>query len=121
MKVEIRELFSTDTGSTALDEYSPGDPANVGILVRSVLGVSEEPGEDSFDVMVCTPNWLADHLHHHPERHIFGRHHLIVQRWDYVELRKIITGLIERLDGQDWHEFGTRLDGYMHWEFGTPW
>jgi hypothetical protein len=96
------------------------DPTKFGILVRVVIGAKGEPGEDSFDVMVCTPKWISDQFREPYKDHIFGRHYLIVASWSFAELRGIISELVEGIGGDDWQDFASRLDRYMHWEFGAP-
>jgi pimeloyl-ACP methyl ester carboxylesterase len=37
----------------------PGDPAEFSFLARLIVGPPDSPGEESFDITVCTPEWLA--------------------------------------------------------------
>ena len=36
-----------------------GDPAEFSLLARMIVGPPGAPGEESFDVTLCTPEWLA--------------------------------------------------------------
>lgn len=38
----------------------PADAAAFSLHVRMIVGPSDSPGEESFDVTVCTPEWLAE-------------------------------------------------------------
>ena len=37
----------------------PDDPSEFALLARMIVGPSGPPGEESFDVTVCSPEWLA--------------------------------------------------------------
>ena len=55
----------------------PGDPSEFALRVRMIVGPPGSPGEESFDVTVCSPEWLAKTC-----REVGGiynaRHHLVV-------------------------------------------
>lgn len=55
----------------------PDDPAEFSLLARMIVGPPDTPGEESLDVTVCTPEWLAKSC-----RQVGGiynaRHHLVV-------------------------------------------
>lgn len=36
-----------------------GDPAEFSFQVRMIVGLPDSPSEESFDIIVCTPEWLA--------------------------------------------------------------
>lgn len=84
------------------------------------IGTRGEPGADQFTIMVCTPSWLNNYLATRDEKHVFGRHYLIMQAWDYERLREVIHWRVQHTPGETWEEFASRLDLYLHWEFGQP-
>jgi hypothetical protein len=44
-----------------LENYRPTDPRNFAIQVMAFIGTGDGL-VDSFDFVVCTPSWLADHF-----------------------------------------------------------
>src|SRR6478735_908273 len=55
----------------------PDDPAEFALVARMIVAPSDAPGEESFDVTVCTPEWLAKACRQ--AGGIFdARHHLVV-------------------------------------------
>lgn len=120
MDVEVKRLFSSDTGSTPLEDYSPDDPTRFGILVAVDVGTRGDPAADQFSVMVCSPAWLDESLRTREPRHLFGRHYLIMPEWDFEALRNIIDWRVKHTAGGTWEEFASHLDLYFHWEFGQP-
>ena len=114
MRAEIRSVISTDIGSTAVEDYRPEDPNDVYLLVRLSLGSDDgAPGEDIFDIVVCTPRALTQRLT--SERHIWGRYHLIVATWDWNYIRSVIERLIENACATDWVSIMEQLRGYGDW------
>lgn len=55
MRAVLRSAHSADVD---LATYVPADPADDGVWVRLIVGPAGGPGEESFDVLVCTPLWL---------------------------------------------------------------
>ena len=55
----------------------PGDSAEFALLARMLVGPADGSGEESFDITVCTPEWLGRAC-----RRVGGiydaRHHLVV-------------------------------------------
>jgi hypothetical protein len=80
-----------------------------------VAGPGDEPGEECFDLLVCTPAWLANEVSH--KIAIVGRHHLIVEKWDPARVRDIVTDLFTREEGKNWSELALRLSRLGYWEF----
>lgn len=113
MKAEIKVLHSPD-----LDDLRTGKPAdadNFGILVQAMIGPAGEDGEESFDIMVCTPSWLTSKLAE--EGWVWGRHHLFVPRYDYVAINSAIQALCDAAEGESWDHVAAFLARYGQWEF----
>jgi hypothetical protein len=71
MRAVVRRFHSPDAD---LDRYVPDDREDVGLLVQMLVGPAEKPGEESFDVVVCTPRWLDRWVRE--DGPLIGRHHL---------------------------------------------
>ena len=96
MNATLHRLHSPDVAD--LERYVPDDE-DVGLLVQAMIGPAGMEGEESFDLMVCTPRWLAMHI---GSRHLFGRHYLFLPRYDYAALRAAIENLCRLAEGDDW-------------------
>lgn len=67
---QVKGIYTTDMDR--LDLHPPADPENACLWVRAMVGPGGGPGEESFDIGVCTPKWLADRSQQ--EGFAVGRH-----------------------------------------------
>ena len=118
MRAVIRHFISPDAD---LQRFFPSDPLDTGIFVQMLIGTTEGDGEESFNLFVCTPQYLT-HWHEGPGP-IIGRHNLIVQAWDWAEISAFLTDAVESEEADTWEELGERLGRLGHWEFEDylPW
>jgi hypothetical protein len=98
-----------------MGHFLPEDPENVGILVQMMVGPSDGPGEESFDVVVCTTRWLDSRLEE--EGVIWGRHHLIVSFFDLSDVLGLLRRRVESESADTWDELAHRLARVGQWEF----
>ncbi len=78
MKAEIKYFHSPDIPD--LGTYQPIECDNFVFLLQMFVGEKGKQGEESFDLIVCTPKWLVNN--HHKEESVFGLYHLIVFEYD---------------------------------------
>jgi Immunity protein 8 len=96
----------------------PGDPAEFALLARMLVGPSDGPGEESFDITVCTPEWLAQAC-----RKVGGiynaRHQLVVNFEDFDKgmLRAWLAARVQEVQADTWADIGERLSRLGYWEF----
>ena len=57
----LKRLHSPDVFD--LDTYSPEEESCFGFLLQAMFRPEDGEGEESFDMMVCTPKWLARDWH----------------------------------------------------------
>jgi hypothetical protein len=96
----------------------PDDPAEFALVARMIVAPSDAPGEESFDVTVCTPEWLARACRQ--AGGIFdARHHLVVTfgEFDQRALRTWLSARVEGVEADTWSEIGERLGRLGYWEF----
>jgi hypothetical protein len=79
---------------------------------------ADGPGEESFNVTVCTPEWLSAAC-----REAGGiynlRHHMVVRLDDFDQraLRSWLEARVEEVEADSWTEPAGRLGRIGHWEF----
>lgn len=112
-KPALRGLHSPD--ALDLAAYFPADPMCFCILVQALFGPEGSEGEESFDVLVCTPMWLA----HEVERKglVNGRHHIIVYKFDLEQIRSFLVAYAKTCTGKNWQEVAVKLSRLGSWEF----
>ncbi|GIG34835.1 immunity 8 family protein [Cellulomonas pakistanensis] len=112
MRAEIRSIFSSDVEDLA--EFRPSDDS-FAIAIRFIAGPAGAPGEESFDLTVCSPSWLGEQT---VNTSVYdARHHLVVRGFDWAAIRGYIEGRVARCDGETWQEIGHKLSRLGHWEF----
>jgi hypothetical protein len=96
----------------------PAEPAAFSTLARLTVGPADAPGEESFDVTVCTPEWVAEAC-----RKVGGiydaRHHLVVNLDDFDQraLHAWLAARVQEVDADSWEQVAERLSRLGYWEF----
>src|SRR5260221_408716 len=98
-----------------LEKYTPEDLEGFCVSVRALVGPKNGEGEESFDIQVCSPKKLQEICQE--QGFLVGRHHLIVCRYDAPTIKRLITELIERCEGDSWREVAEKVGRIGHWEF----
>lgn len=94
----------------------PDDPAEFSLRARMLVGPADGQGEESFDVTVCTPEWLSQAA---AGGFYDARHHVVVNLDDF-DKNRLDTWLTQRVNSvraDTWREIGERLGRLGHWEF----
>jgi hypothetical protein len=96
----------------------PDDSAVFSFLARMTVGSPESPGEESFHITVCSPEWLAKTCRrvggiYHP------RHHLVVNLDDFDKraLRAWLAARVQETQADTWVGVAERLSHLGYWEF----
>lgn len=113
MKAELKRLHSPDAND--LSKFAPSDPRHFGLFVQVMAGPAGQTGEESFDLIVCTPAWLCEKLE--SSGPIIGLHHVIVAEFHYRELELFIRSYCERCVGLTWQEVALQVGRLGRWEF----
>lgn len=125
MRAELKSFFSPDCGPDPekpgyiLDvaRWKPADPSDFGILIEATIGVEGEAGEESW-----LKAWLEKEIEDHGKRgwnpkYTWGSHNIVVSRWNYEDVRRILLDLCKRSEGPDWSAISRKLSRYGKWEF----
>ena len=112
MRAAIRELMSLD-----VDDLERWEPPSDGwaLGLRVIAGPDDGPGEEVFDVTVCSVGWVAEQIR---RTEVFdGRHHLVVQQFDWNVIRTYIERRVVAWEGAEWRDVAEQLAQVGHWEF----
>lgn len=118
IRAELRGLHSPDVYD--LQSYIPEDPLVFGFLVQAFIGPIGEMGEESFNFIVRSPQWIAENELSDAsvgDQYLFARHYLILHRYSYEVLLQAISKLCDSVQGPDWETIAERLGRYGYWEF----
>jgi hypothetical protein len=113
MQAVLKGLHSTDIADVAT--YVPDEEDNFGFVLRAMVGPMNSEGEESFDIIVCTPRWLLDK--YGTSDVLLGLHKLIVFKYDYHRLRQFIEKYLMRCSGDTWQEIAQKVSLLGQWEF----
>lgn len=113
MKPKLKNIHSPDVFD--LSEFIPKIAGNFSLLIQMMVTPFNGEGEESFDILVCTPQWLLDN--HNRSDIIVGRHYLIVFEYDYLRIYKRLKELVENIEGENWEEIGMKISRIGKWEF----
>lgn len=109
----LKRLHSPDVHDLAA--YVPVETTKFGFLLQIMAGPDGDDGEESFDVVVCTPSWLSEQLG--ANGILIGRHHLLVSRYNYRSLEQFIANYCDNCRGESWRDVAERLGRIGKWEF----
>jgi hypothetical protein len=102
-------------GSEEPETYLSPDPRDDAFALRMLVGPPDGPGEESFDVVVCTPAWLTRVVSEEGPQ--IGRHRLIVESLDLQAAETFLRRQVERLEAPTWAELAAKIGRLGHWEF----
>jgi hypothetical protein len=104
--------------------WRPRDPATFGVYLQIFIGEQGDEASDSFEVLACSPNWLAAQpLSVIPpastmsEGIVSGRSLLLMKRWDYSALRRALDTFVGSLAGRNWGDVANRIGRMLPWEY----
>jgi hypothetical protein len=112
MRAAVRHFISPDVD---LENFHPDDPENFSFLLQAIVGPVDSEGDESLQMIVCTPAYLRSRLD--TETVIFGRPYVIVGSPGLSRILGSIKASIERIDGRDWGEVAKKLARLGIWEF----
>ena len=110
---ELKHILSPDIAD--LSSYFPDDPESFGFSLQLLIGPKDQAGEESFQVTVCTPQWLSQHFPH--DQIVIGRHYLIVFEYNLDRLINRIGLILQLYSGETWEEVATKISRIAYWEF----
>jgi hypothetical protein len=113
MKAIVKNI---DLGShIGFDEYCPEEEECFGLWLTVLVGPDNEEGGHLYQILVCTPDWITKKYHH--TEAVWGRHMLIVFRYDSGHIRREIERYVEGCIGKDFGEIAQKVARIGAWEF----
>ena len=112
MNAVLRSISTIDGTDPA--QYKPIEQS-FSLTLRLLIGPAESEGEESFDLLVCSPAALEKECDR--GGFVLGRHRLIVKEYNWLFLRQTIEKLIGRCNGDDWREIAEKIGRIGYWEF----
>ncbi|MBO0880214.1 MAG: hypothetical protein J2P17_07630 [Mycobacterium sp.] len=109
MKAELRRLHSPDADLTR--GHLPDEP----LFVQLMIGPEGGLGEESFDVMVCTPR--SRHQAIDPSDPDSEKYLLVVERMDADVIAGHVRDYLRDLDGATWRDLALQIGTLGRWEF----
>lgn len=112
MRAALRSVTSTEVKD--LTSWHPRTTA-FAVPIRIIVGPDGLPGEESFDLVVCSGEWLAEQAQAHGV--VDARHHLIVTGFDWCRIQSYLERRVVQCQGDTWSEVATKLARLGYWEF----
>ena len=113
MVSEVKSIISPDIPD--FNAYYPDDYKNFALLIQVMVGPKGQDGSESFDIEVCTPQWLDEHREEYES--VIGKGKLIVFKLDLPSILARIRKIFNGCTGKDWNEIAINLSRYGTWEF----
>lgn len=85
------------------------------MLVQLMVGPADGPGEESFDVTLCTASWLAERAA--SEGIVDTRHHVVIDDYDYDRIEQYFSRRVAACEGPTWGEVAAKVGRIGRWEF----
>jgi len=109
----LKRLHSPDISN--LETHHPEDEESFGFLIQAMFGPEGAQGEESFDMVVCTPKWFEKQIL--DDSALSGRHHLFVKRYDIEIIRAFLIQYARTCAGETWQQVAEMLSRISKWEF----
>ncbi|WP_413600405.1 Imm8 family immunity protein [Curtobacterium sp. Curtsp57] len=112
MRAQLHGIYSEELD---LNRVLPADRYRSYFHAVMTVGPDNGPGEETFQVTVCTPAWLAEEAS--VRGPIVGRHLLIVEPMDANRAVRALRQNVEAAEGRTWAEVAEKVSRIGLWEF----
>ena len=102
---EIKAIFSPDLSD--VEKGAPENPSDFCVLLQIMIGEEGIEGADSFEIVVCTPRWIEERISKGGV--FFLDRYIVVQQYDYIQVRSFIEKFMSKCRGKDWEEVAGKL------------
>ncbi|MBO0853136.1 MAG: hypothetical protein J2P18_05140 [Nocardia sp.] len=109
MKAELRRLHSPDA------DLASGNLPEDSLFVQLMIGPAGAAGEESFDIVVCTPKASDDLID--PTDPESGRYLLVLDHIDVDLIEQYVRDYLRDLDRPTWQGLAAEIGKLGRWEF----
>ncbi|MFF3225008.1 Imm8 family immunity protein [Nocardia suismassiliense] len=109
MKAELKHLHSPDA------DLEKGPAPSDALFVQLMIGPADSPGEESFDLMVCTPEARDSVVD--PSDPDSSRYLLVLERIDPVLIKRYVEDFLKDIERPTWQELALAIGQLARWEF----
>ena len=113
MRARLKDLHSPDVDDLA--RWMPDDTAVFSFLLQAMIGPSDADGAESFEVVVCSPGWLAQTMLTEEIRSLENM--ILMSRYDYPLLMRYVLRRVQRCEAPTWQGLAQKLGRFGKWEF----
>lgn len=114
-RIQIQSIYSPDIPDLEPATWQPTDPLDFKVLIEIVAGPDDGPGEEHFVLLLTTPRALTREIESNGPT--FGRHHLVVDSYDWPSIRAVIATKAEEAEAPTWLDAATLFGRWARWEF----
>jgi len=107
-------LRTVGGGFAELEEFKPEDPSNFEIDLEIFVGFEASPGEERFDLTVCTPHWILELLKE--DDPMMGHGIIIVSNYSYPQIVEYIKSYVKMCVGSNIDDAMRRVGLLGEWE-----
>jgi hypothetical protein len=79
------------------------------------VGPADGPGEESFGVTVCSPQWLAAKIER--EGPLILRHYIVASEFSWPTIEAVVERVFASIVADTWDEIAHEVARIGHWEF----
>ncbi|SIO26405.1 Immunity protein 8 [Burkholderia sp. GAS332] len=112
MRAELKFIDSPDID---FDSYSPEDEDCFSFPIGMTIGYEGGKGGDIFQMIVCTPTWIA--RENQGRTAVVGTGLLVVFRYDWPAILSAIQEIVSACTADDWSALAQKLSRIADWEF----
>ncbi len=96
-------------------DYQPIDPDLFQLPVEMLIGPRDAPGEEIFQITICSPQWLVKFIKDGDI--VAARGYIIAAHYDFQKIRAFLELYVSRCEGQTWQDLAQQISCLGFWEF----
>jgi hypothetical protein len=112
MRAEIKAFHSPDMD---WEGKGPENSTSFSILLQIFIGPKGGEGSESFDVTICTPEWIGCTVN--DSGPLDGRHHLIVSSFNRRAIEDYFRRRVSSMEAASWPLLAIKLGSIGRWEY----